>query len=80
MDIDRGSRKIQPPIPISISYTELEEAVLAATGHNLKFFSRFADGALSIPCIVSIKEGTDIEYVVQLGHYSNITWMNYLMT
>jgi len=79
VDIDRVSRKIQNPTPISLSGAELEEAVLAATGHHLKAFSRFADGALSISYRVSIEEDPDIQYIVQLRHHGKVTSMNFLM-
>jgi hypothetical protein len=80
VDIDRLSRKIQTPIPISLSEAELSEAVLAATGHHLKVFSRFTDGALSISYRVSIEEDPDIQYIVQLRHHGNVTSMNLLMS
>ena len=80
VDINRVSRKIQPPIPIALSKVELEEAVLTATGHHLKASSRFADGALSISYKVSIEEDPDIQYVVQLRHHGNVTSMNLLMS
>ncbi|PQE28762.1 kinase-like domain protein [Rutstroemia sp. NJR-2017a WRK4] len=80
VDIDRASRKIQPPIPIVLSKAELEEAVFSATGHHLKASSRFADGALSISYKVSIEEDSDIQYVVQLRHHGNVTSMNLLMS
>ena len=80
VDIDRVSRKIQPPMPIALSEAELEEAVLAATGHHLKASSRFTDGALSISYKVSIEEDPDIQYVVQLRHHGNVTSMNLLMS
>jgi len=66
-------------MPISLSEAELREAILAATGHHLKAFSRFTDGALSISYKVSIKEDPDIQYIVQLRHYGKVTSMNLLM-
>ncbi|KUJ14302.1 uncharacterized protein LY89DRAFT_686780 [Mollisia scopiformis] len=80
VDIDRLSRKIQTPMLISLSEAELSEAVLAATGHHLKVFSRFTDGALSISYKVSIEEDPDIQYIVQLRHHGNVTSMNLLMS
>jgi hypothetical protein len=80
VDINRVSREIQPPVPIVLSKVELEEAVLAATGHHLKASSRFADGALSISYKVSIQEDPYIQYVVQLRHHENFTSMNLLMS
>lgn len=79
VDIDRLSRKIQTPMPISLSEAELREAILAATGHHLKAFSRFTDGALSISYKVSIEEDPDIQYIVQLRHHGKVTSMNLLM-
>jgi hypothetical protein len=80
VDINRVSRKIQPPILLALSKVELQEAVLTATGHHLKASSRFADGALSISYKVSIEEDPDIQYVVQLRHHGNVTSMNRLMS
>ncbi|MCJ1387069.1 hypothetical protein MMC17_010198, partial [Xylographa soralifera] len=80
VDIDRLSRKIQRPMPISLPEAELQEAILAATGHHLKAFSRFTDGALSISYKVSIEEDPDMQYIVQLRHHGKVTSMNLLMT
>ncbi|CZR65519.1 uncharacterized protein PAC_15419 [Phialocephala subalpina] len=80
VDIDRLSRKIQTPMPISLSEAELQEAILAATGHHLKAFSRFADEALSISYKVSIEEDPHIQYIVQLRHHGKVTSMNLLMS
>jgi hypothetical protein len=79
VDIDRVSREIQPPIPISISESDLSEAVFSAIGQHLKSFSRFTDGALSISYKVSVEESPDIQYIVQLRHHGNVTSMNLLM-
>ena len=79
VDIDRLSCKIQTPMPISLSKAELENAILTATGHRLKAFSRFTDGALSISYQVSIEEDPDIQYIVQLRHHGKVTSMNLLM-
>ena len=80
MDINKVSRKIQPLIPITFSKVKLEKAVLTATGHHLKASSRFADGSLSVSYKVSIKEGPDIQQVVQLRHHGNVTSMNLLIS
>lgn len=80
VDIDRVSRMIQTPMLISLSEAELTEAVLAATGHHLKVFSRFTDGAISISYKVSIKEDPDIQYIVQLRHHGKVILINLLMS
>lgn len=80
VDIDKVSRKVQTPTPVKLSEAELEEVVLAATGHHLKASSRFTDGALSISYKVAIEEDPDIQYVVQLRHHGNVTSMNLLMS
>lgn len=79
VDIDRTSRKIEPPILISLSKEDLAEAVFTATGHHLKTFSRFADGSPSISYHVSIKEDPNIQYIIQLRHHGNVTSMNLVM-
>jgi len=80
IDIDRISREIQSPILISISEPNLSEVILSATGHQLKTFSRFMDGALSISYKVSVEESPDVQYIVQLRHHGDVTSMNLLMT
>jgi hypothetical protein len=80
VDIDRLSRKIETPVLISLSEAELSEGVLVATGHHLKAFSRFTNGALSISYRVSIEEDPDIQYIVQLRHHGNVTSMNLLIS
>jgi hypothetical protein len=79
VDVDRVSRKIKPPVPITLAKEELEEAILAATGHHVKASSRFTDGGFSISYQVSIEEDPEIQYVVQLRHHGNVTSMNLLM-
>ncbi|KAI9778344.1 MAG: hypothetical protein M1839_008131 [Geoglossum umbratile] len=80
VDIDRVSRNVQTPRLISISGAELRKAVLAATGHHYVKFSRIMGGAFSTSYQVSILEDRDIQYVVQLRHYGNVTSMNLLMS
>ncbi|KAL9609306.1 MAG: hypothetical protein Q9167_005910 [Letrouitia subvulpina] len=77
--IDRRSKKLSPPKPITLSQTELTEAVLAATGQHLASSTRFTDGMLSISYKVMVQESQDIAYVVQLRHHGDVASMNHIM-
>jgi len=80
VSIDRASKKVMSHTPIIISQSDLEDCVLAATGHHLRSFARSADGALSISYRVSIVEDDAIEYLVQLRFFADVTSMDALMT
>jgi hypothetical protein len=79
VNIDCVSGDVQPPVLISLSMLEIENAILQGTGHHLAKYARFNDGALSISYIASVKEDPEIEYVVQLRHHGDVASMNAIM-
>ena len=79
VNIDRISGEVEPPLLISLSRLEIENAILRGTGHHLSKYARFNDGALSISYIASVDENPEIEYVVQLRHHGHVASMNALM-
>ena len=76
--INRISGVVQTPEPISLSTTELADAILDGTGHHLANARRFTDGSLSISYKVSVHDAPD-EYVLQLRHHGDVSSMNGIM-
>ncbi|KAF2273784.1 uncharacterized protein EI97DRAFT_495741 [Westerdykella ornata] len=76
---NRRSREISSPEPLVLSESELEEAILAATGQSVASSTRFTDGELSISYKVTVRESPDIAYVVQLRHHGCVASMDALM-
>lgn len=64
---------------ITLSEAELADAVLSGSGHHLATFSRFTDGMFSISYKISVKEDTEIEYILQLRYHGDVPSMNALM-
>jgi len=77
--LDRISREVVSSSPITIPLEEIEECVLAATGHRVKTIARSADGTLSISYRVSIMDDDATEYLIQLRFFADVTSMNLLM-
>ncbi|KAG8530623.1 uncharacterized protein KY384_004661 [Bacidia gigantensis] len=76
--IDRRTKEISPPKPITLSEAELKEVILAATKRHTSSSSRFTDGSLSTSYRVNVQNHPE-EYVVQLRHHGKVASMDFLM-
>lgn len=79
INVKRETKEIHGPILISLSESELGDAIFSATGYHLKTYSRFSDGDLSISYKISVTENPTAQYVLQLRFHGDVTSMNLFM-
>ncbi|KAL8910931.1 MAG: hypothetical protein Q9171_003836 [Xanthocarpia ochracea] len=79
VEVDRRSKEVLPPQLITLSDSELAEAILVATGQRIASSARFTDGLLSISYKVTVQDDPDVAYVVQMRHHRRVASMDFLM-